>query len=374
VGTGTITFALRNSANVELAVTPAIAVTGFGAATPVTVPLNLQVPGAGTNYQLVVKAYTGVTGLLRENPLPTGVNFPITSPSGAFSVTSGTPLAAYYYFYNIALNNECVSATRTPIQVNVTQPATATFSYPSTGSNCAGSTGIVGPTLATGTTAGTFTTSPAAGLTINAATGVVNLATSTAGTYTVTNTVAASGSCGAVSAIATITVNPTPVRPTLTPTYNGTTTTLTSSAATGNQFYFNGTLIAGATGQAYVVNGAATTYGSYTVVVTNSFGCASQASVATVVTTTHAGIAGASLLVYPNPTPTGQVTLELGGFRSATQLAVIDALGRVVRAEILPATTGVVRHTLNLSSAAAGVYLLRLTNADGVETRRLIRE
>ncbi|RYY17587.1 MAG: T9SS type A sorting domain-containing protein, partial [Cytophagaceae bacterium] len=171
-----------------------------------------------------------------------------------------------------------------------------------------------------------------------------------------------------------VNVNPAPAQPTLTATYNGTTTTLTSSAATGNQFYFNGVAIAGATGQTYVVNGAATTYGSYTVVVTNSAGCSSPASVATVVTTTRAGIAGASLRVYPNPTPTGQVTLELSGFRSATQLAVIDALGRLVRSEMLPATTGVITHQLNLAGTAPGVYMLRLTNADGVETRRLIRE
>jgi hypothetical protein len=179
---------------------------------------------------------------------------------------------------------------------------------------------------------------------------------------------------GATRTAIQVNVNPTPARPTLTPTYNGTTTTLTSSAATGNQFYFNGVAIAGATGQTYVVNGSATTYGSYTVVVTNSAGCSSAASVVTVITTTRAGIAGASLLVYPNPTPTGQVTLELSGFRSATQLAVIDALGRVVSSQTLPATTGVVTHTLNLTGMASGVYMLRLTNADGVETRHLVRE
>ena len=375
VGTGTITFALRNSANTELAVTPAISVTGSGASTPITVPLNLQVPAAGTDYRLVVKAYTGITDLLRENPLPTGVTFPITSPSGTFSITNGinsTPLAAYYYFYNIAISSECVGATRTAIQVIVTQPAVATFSYPATGGNCAGSTGTVAATLATGATAGTFTSTT--GLTINATTGAVNLATSTAGTYTVTNTVAVNGGCAAATATATVTVNPTPARPTLTPTYNGTVTTLTSSAATGNQFYFNGTAIPGATGQTYVINGSTATYGAYTVVATNSFGCSSQASLVTTITTSRAGIAGASLLVYPNPTPTGQVTLELSGLRSTTQLAVLDALGRVVRAETLPATAGTATHALDLSHMASGVYLLRLTNADGVETRRLVRE
>jgi hypothetical protein len=373
---GTVTIDLRtgsstsgavvNNQNVAFAV-PAGPATGVA---PYTIPLNYQVPAAGA-YTLYLSA-ASQGGLLRDDSGANTTGYPYAAPSGAIRITGASLSGYYYYFYNWQLGSECVNATRTAIQVNVTQPATATFSYPATGSNCAGSTGTVVATLATGATAGTF--SSTTGLTLNATTGAVNLATSTAGTYTVTNTVAAAGGCGVATATATITVNPTPARPTLTATYNGTQTTLTSSAATGNQFYFNGTAIAGATGQSYVVNGSATTYGPYTVVVTNSFGCSSQPSVATVVTTARAGIAGASLLVYPNPTPTGLVTLELSGFRSATQLAVIDALGRVVRSEQLPAMAGVVTHQLNLSGMAAGVYMLRLTNADGVETRRLVRE
>ncbi|RZK63105.1 MAG: T9SS type A sorting domain-containing protein [Hymenobacter sp.] len=85
-------------------------------------------------------------------------------------------------------------------------------------------------------------------------------------------------------------------------------------------------------------------------------------------------MAGASLRVYPNPTPTGQLLLELSGFCTATQLAVLDGLGRVVATKTLPATTGVVTHSLDLPRVATGVYLLRLTKADGAETRRLVRE
>ncbi|MBF9142772.1 beta strand repeat-containing protein [Hymenobacter properus] len=139
VGTGTITFALRDNTGAEIAATPALSVTGSGATTPVTVQLNLTVPSAGTGYQLVVKAYTGITDLLRENPLPAGASFPITSPSGNFSITGGlnvTPLAAYYYFYNITLSTACVGATRTPIQVTaIPLPATptVTVAYPSRG-------------------------------------------------------------------------------------------------------------------------------------------------------------------------------------------------------------------------------------------------
>jgi hypothetical protein len=94
----------------------------------------------------------------------------------------------------------------------------------------------------------------------------------------------------------------------------------------------------------------------------------------TLLTTTRAGIAGASLLVYPNPTPTGRVTLELRGFRSATQLAVLDALGRLVSSELVPASSGSMVCGLDLTCQPAGVYLLRLRNEQGVETRRLVRE
>jgi hypothetical protein len=188
----------------------------------------------------------------------------------------------------------------------------------------------------------------------------------------VTNTVAASGGCAAATATTTFTVNPTPVRPTLTATYNGSMTTLTSSATTGNQFFLNGVAIAGATGQTYVVNGTAAQLGSYTVVTTNASGCSSPASLPLVVTSARNGIAGASLRVFPNPTPNGQVTLELSGLRSATQLVVIDAVGRVVNQAVL--TAGSASYQLDLSTVAAGVYTLRLTNQDGVETRKLVRQ
>lgn len=75
-----------------------------------------------------------------------------------------------------------------------------------------------------------------------------------------------------------------PATPTITP--DGPTTfctdgsvTLTSSSATGNQWYLNGNPIGGATTQTII----ATTSGNYTVVVTNS-GCASSASAITIVT------------------------------------------------------------------------------------------
>ena len=370
--TGVIT--LSTSTAGTYTVTNTVAASGACAAATATATVTIT-PATSAAFSYAASSYC-VSGTTNPTPTITGTTggtfssttgLSLNATTGVITLASSTP-GTYTVTYTVA--GACGSSATA--SVTITAGQAATFSYPATGGNCAGSTGTVAATLATGATAGTFTSTT--GLTINATTGAVNLATSTAGTYTVTNTVAVNGGCAAATATATVTVNPTPARPTLTPTYNGTVTTLTSSAATGNQFYFNGTAIPGATGQTYVINGSTATYGAYTVVATNSFGCSSQASLVTTITTSRAGIAGASLLVYPNPTPTGQVTLELSGLRSTTQLAVLDALGRVVRAETLPATAGTATHTLDLSHMASGVYLLRLTNADGVETRRLVRE
>jgi hypothetical protein len=190
----------------------------------------------------------------------------------------------------------------------------------------------------------------------------------------VTNTVAAAGGCAAATATATFTVNPRPATPTISVAYNGSTTTLTSSATSGNQWYLGSNPVTGATGQTLVLTGLPAQLGSYTVTTTNANGCVSLPSNPLVVTAAKNGIAGASLRLYPNPTPNGQVTLELTGYRLATQLTVLDALGRVVASEQLPANAGTATHALDLTGVATGVYLLRLSNADGVETRRLVRE
>ncbi|MBD2723738.1 Ig-like domain-containing protein [Hymenobacter armeniacus] len=454
---GNLVVEYRSSTGTVLQ-TATVAVTAAQVGTKTYIPLGFNLV-VGTAQRLGLG--TGTVTAYRND---SGATYPYNG--GGVSITGNSFDPAYYYwFYDWVVSSECVAATRTPIQVNVTAPATAsfpaatattcaasaytlagtvggsattgtytssgtgtfapnattlgatytpsaadiaagtvtitltsnavgtcspgtatltlaispaqvaTFSY-ATATGCVGSTGTVAPTLGTGATAGTF--SSTAGLTLNATTGVITLATSTAGTYTVTNTVAATASCPAVTATTTFTVNPRPATPTITATYNGTTTTLTSSAATGNQWYLTvgttTTAVAGATGQTLVLTGTPAQLGAYTVTTTNANGCVSLPSAALVVTGTKNSIAGASLKLYPNPTPNGEVTLELTGFRSATQLTVLDPLGRVILTEVLPANAGTATHPLNLKGMASGVYLLRLSNTDGVETRRLVKE
>ena len=162
-----------------------------------------------------------------------------------------------------------------------------------------------------------------------------------------------------------------PAAPSITRTGNS----LTSSVAAGNQWYLNGTAIAGATGQTYVP----TTSGSYTVVTnigTPPLACSSPASASnTVVLGSRAAAPGTSLSLAPNPTPDGRLNLTLTGYRQPVTLAVFDALGRAVLTQTVaaPDPAGTVR-TLELGAAAPGVYVLRVLTAGGVDVRRIVRE
>lgn len=137
-----------------------------------------------------------------------------TVPGGAV-INSGQGTSSISVTFGSGSGNVCVtasgpcgtsSASCTP--VTLTAPAVATFSYP--GSPYCQNAANPFPTFSGGGTAGTFTASPG-GLSINSANGQVNLGASSPGTYTVTNTIAATGGCPAVTATSNITVTPLPV-------------------------------------------------------------------------------------------------------------------------------------------------------------------
>ena len=77
--------------------------------------------------------------------------------------------------------------------------------------------------------------------------------------------------------------------------------------------------------------------------------------------------------VYPNPAKT-QATIELPASlsRQPVAAALLDALGRVVRQQVLPA--GLSTHTLPLTNVAPGVYSLRLTTGLGTVVQKLVVE
>jgi hypothetical protein len=138
---------------------------------------------------------------------------------------------------------------------------------------------------------------------IGGATNQTYIATAS-GNYT--TTVTANGCPSAPSPATTVTVNPTPATPTITPggptTFcTGGSVTLTSSNASGNQWYLEGNPIGGATNQAY----NATASGNYTTTVTAN-GCPSGPSAATTVTVNPTP-------ATPTITPDGPTTFCEGG-------------------------------------------------------------
>lgn len=317
----------------------------------------------GSNGQVLIPVAVPATATLGQTKMRVrGGDDAALSSGQACGASSSNWGEAEDYLINIATTVSCT-------------PTTATFSYPAT-SYCTNGTTAPAATLASGATAGAFTASPATGLSLNATTGAITLSSSTPGTYTVTNTVAASGTNCASTATATVTIAAAPATPTL--TVSGTPATgitLTSSASTGNQFYLNNTLITGATGTSYLIN-SGTKNGSYTVTVTNAAGCsATSAAVNVTVTAATTAQASTALTVAPNPTRDGLLTLELSGFREAVTLTVTNTLGQRVAESTVASTALGQKQTLNLSALPAGVYLLQARTASGaVEVRRIVRE
>jgi hypothetical protein len=189
------------------------------------------------------------------------------------------------------------------------------------------------------------------------------------GAYAVMLTTAAG--CSTTSATSTFTLNPVPSRPVVAASYNGPTTTLTSSASAGNQWYLNGQLLPGATSPTYTVSTPAQ-LGAYTVVVTSPTTCASPPSLPLLVTASAPLLAtGPTLQLAPNPTESGRVLVTLSGYRHAINLMLFNVVGQQLQTITLPA--GQTQQELNLVSLPSGIYLLRATTNTGTTTHQIIR-
>ncbi len=125
----------------------------------------------------------------------------INANTGQINLSASTP-GNYVVTNTVAANGGCPAASATA-PITITALPIATFNYPNT-PYCASTSNPL-PVYSAGATAGTFTATPT-GLSIGSADGLVVLGSSAAGTYTVTNTIAAAGGCPAVSATSPITV------------------------------------------------------------------------------------------------------------------------------------------------------------------------
>ena len=143
----------------------------------------------------VAGTFSSTAGLVFVNTTTGQVNIP-ASTAGTYTVTN-----------TIAASGGCAQVTSTSSITITTLPA-ATISY--SGTPFCKSLATAQPVTRTGTAGGTYTASPA-GLTINASTGAITPGTSTAGTYTVTYSISATGGCGVVTATTSVTITALPV-------------------------------------------------------------------------------------------------------------------------------------------------------------------
>jgi gliding motility-associated-like protein len=188
-GSNTDTETKNNYITITPLPTATISYAGTPFCTSVSTPQPVTLTGTG--------AYTGgiyssTAGLTINSG--TGAITPSTSTAGTYLVT-----------YTIPASGGC-NAVPVTTTVIITALPTATISY--AGSPFCRSLVSPQPVTISGTgayTGGTYTASPA-GLTINGTTGAITPSTSTAGPYTVTYTIPASGGCGIVTATTSVTI------------------------------------------------------------------------------------------------------------------------------------------------------------------------
>jgi len=251
---------------------------------------NYLIPTAG-NYSIGVSAGSGNIG--SDNP-----SFPITEATGTITVT-GVSIPGARCFNNIQFPLSASSTAPTPstatvgttnytvsqtvagctsssatIAVIVTAPPAAIISY--SGSPFCKSLVTAQPVTQTGTTGGTY--SSTTGLTISPTTGAITPSTSTAGTYTVTYTMAAAGSCPVQTASTTVTIAGLPsVSAVATETCVGGSTGTITASASGSVSPYTYSLNSGAYQSSGIFTGLAA--GTYTVNVMSSAGCVASSSV-----------------------------------------------------------------------------------------------
>ncbi|PJB15137.1 MAG: hypothetical protein CO118_04955 [Flavobacteriales bacterium CG_4_9_14_3_um_filter_32_8] len=183
---------------------------GCAAAIDSTTIEVLQVDSALFTYSPTTFCITGT------NPLPTlsgtlGGTFTMSAP-GVINGTTGeidlatSGLGTFTVYYNtIAAGNPCPSLDS--LVVNIVNAPGATFTYTNS-PYCQGDTNEL-PVFGAGNFAGTFSATPAGIIFISTTTGELDLTTSSAGTYTIYNNIAASGGCAAALDSFQITINPT---------------------------------------------------------------------------------------------------------------------------------------------------------------------
>lgn len=142
---------------------------------------------------------TGMTGGIFSS-VPPGL---ILNPTTGTITLASSAVGSYTLTYST--NGSCPNTSSIVMTISDSTPF-ANFSY-SASSFCQNAINQY-PTFVPGSSAGIFSSSPAGLVIVHVNTGEIDIANSAPGTYTITNTIPASGFCAAVSASTTLIINP----------------------------------------------------------------------------------------------------------------------------------------------------------------------
>ena len=260
--------------------------------------------------------------------------------NGATSQTYLAKLAGSYTV-RVTISN-CSPATSTAVVVTVNSiPPAPTITAVGSITFCSGDSVVLS------SSAGSANQWYKGGVAINGATGQTYTATQS-GNYTVRTT--ANGCTSSVSNAIIVTVTPRPSAPAITQIGDS----LRSSATSGNQWYLNGTIISGATGQVY----RPTVSGLYTVTVTVN-GCESPGSAALnfAITAVVAPNFDRFFRITPNPT-NDMVFIRYSGNFAKFSVSVSDMSGKILFTYNSFSTA----YDLSLKKYSAGSYIINIIN------------
>ena len=177
-------------------------------------------------------------------------------------------------------------------------------------------------------------------------------------TYYVTQTIAnIQGPATTVS----LTIHSSPPMPTI--TQNG--LALMSSSTIGNQWYFNGSIIPGATSQFYTVVAS----GFYQVMVTDSYGCSSISTTLNVNVGIVENAAEIGISIYPNPA-SSSITIESINSNENAIAMFYNMQGQLLLSQSLQQ----LKSEIDISGFSQGMYFIKVKSDKGVAMKKFIKE
>ena len=336
VGTHTVTLISHNSAGASSAVSKTITVNANPSVPTISLSGSTFTSSSSTGNQwyfngVLINGATSQTYTAMSSGAYTVL---VTNSSGCSSTSAAT---------NITVSNPPVASFTSVSKTCVTQAITLTDNSTNTPTSW-------NWTMVNGTPASSTSQNPS--VTYN-----------TAGTYTVT--LVSSNSFGASSSVSqTVTVNPAPPTPTI--TQNG--VVLTSSLASGDQWYLNGIVIAGDTLPADTANQS----GIYKVIATNQFGCSASSIPVNITTTDINSIKkNDGFIIFPNPS-NGIVTINFVGKSEHINVEVMNDLGQLVYAETVNDCQNNCNKTIDMTAFMRGIYLFRIVADGNTYTKKVL--